>query len=207
MIGARTLLLLALCSILVTALGIELDAALWDVSAVNSPPATAPASSHAMTPPMAPGRPDGWAAVALARPLFARDRRPSPPNPGAPASASSVLPRLSGVMIDGASRRAIFAGTDGEKPVTATEGADVAGFKVQNIEAGQVTVLGQGGPRVVRPSFDPRATVNPATLGPANLGTVPGVPSLRGPTAMPHSLPPNSLSNASPSLTSSAPAR
>jgi hypothetical protein len=110
-------------------------------------------------------------------------------------------------MIDGASRRAIFAGTDGEKPVTATEGADVAGFKVQNIEAGQVTVLGQGGPRVVRPSFDPRATVNPATLGPANFGTVPGVPSLRGPTAMPHSLPPNSLPNASPSLTSSAPAR
>ena len=181
MIGGRTLLLLlALCSGLVMMLGIELNTAFWDDTPVNAPPASTPATPRARTPPSVLNQPDAWAAVALARPLFARDRRPVVAGRvAAVVSAPSALPRLAGVLIDGRSRRAIFAGTEGDKPVTVVEGGDVAGFKVQTIEVGQVTILGQDGPRILRPSFDARSSANPAA------GRGPGIQALRSLTALP----------------------
>jgi len=104
-----------------------------------------------------------WAVATLARPLFAPDRRP-PAAAKVVAHAAAVLPRLTGILIYGGSRRALFAGVDGAKPMAASEGAEVAAFKVQKIEARQVILLGPDGTRIVRPTFDPQAAAGLASV-------------------------------------------
>jgi len=104
----------------------------------------------------------------LARPLFASTRRPVAA-PTGPAPLPASLPRLAGILLHGGIRSAIFAGTGGAKPVVVQEGAQIGGFTVQLIEAGQVTLGSTGGAQVVRPSFDARP--QSAASGPA---TAPG---------------------------------
>lgn len=125
------------------------------------PVAPAPVSGVrrvAVVPPAADARPGDLTpvhvATVLARPLFRPDRRP-PAAPGAAAGKAAELPRLTGIMIDGGGRRAIFA--DDRKPVVATEGDRVGVYMVQAIAPGQVTVYGPDGQRVLRPSFDPKS--------------------------------------------------
>lgn len=94
-------------------------------------------------------------AALLARPLFTPGRRPTTLD-AAPASASVELPRLAGVMVSAQGSSAVFAGAEGGKAIVIGTGASIGDFKVQKIEAGQVTLIGaDGGTRLLRPSFDP----------------------------------------------------
>jgi hypothetical protein len=107
------------------------------------------------TPP-APDRSREWASTALERPLFAADRRPLAEQRPA-AAGGREPPRLTGVLVGPAGRTAIFAGAaEGAKPVVVREGDSLGTFEVKTILAGQVTLVGPEGERVLRPSFDPR---------------------------------------------------
>jgi len=113
-------------------------------------------------------------ATVLARPLFAPTRRPA----AGVAAALEGLPRVTGILVDGGRRSVIFATADGGKPVVVAEGGEVAGFRVQTIESGQVTVLGTEGLRVLRPSFDPSPRPSVATPQLPGLTGLPGLPVL-----------------------------
>lgn len=94
--------------------------------------------------------------VLLKRPLFSQTRRP--PDGAGPASATGsaeTLPRMTGILIDGPNRRAIFAGGHGGKAVTVVEGGRLGAFTVQSIGPRQVTLVGPAGLQTVRTTFDP----------------------------------------------------
>jgi hypothetical protein len=111
-----------------------------------------------VVPPVADARPGdltpAHVATVLARPLFRPDRRP-PALPDAAVGKAANLPRLTGIMIDGGGRRAIFA--DERKPIVAVEGDRIGVYLVQAIAPGEVTVYGPEGQRVLRPAFDQKA--------------------------------------------------
>lgn len=191
--------LLGLAVVLAGTIALELKGVVADDNAMiptNSrlPAARAePAAASAVTPAPIERGVDGRQAMvdgALARPLFAATRRPAATALiAAPAAAAPAnLPRLAGVLVNGGSRRAIFAGAGGGKPIVAQEGSQVGAYTVQAIEAGQVTLIGPGGVQVVRPSFDTRAPGQAAAPPPftAAAGTAPFaaandvMPSLRG---------------------------
>jgi hypothetical protein len=144
-----------------------------------------PAPEVPPSPP--PDRTGEWAATALARPLFAQDRRPVPEPRGAAVAGGPggrELPRLAGVMVTPAGSAAIFAGTgEGAKPQVVRVGERLGGFEVNAILAGEVTLTGPDGERVLRPSFDPRA---PAGGGPASR---PATPVAAAPVAPPGIVP------------------
>ncbi len=120
-----------------------------------------------------------WAATILARPLFSPGRRPPAAAAAAPGAAAPTLPRVAGIMVTPAGRRAIFA-EKGTKPLVLGEGGQVSGFTVQSIQAGQVTVRGPEGVRVLSPTFDPEA---PAPASPAGAAPLPpglSIPGLPG---------------------------
>lgn len=168
---ARLPLLLAL------ALAGVLAAQLWqpfdDTPATPPPP---PSARPAAAVPVPAGeRPRDLVSVLLARPLFTPGRRPPRGGPAAAGAGPAGLPRLTGVLVDGASRRAILVPAPGGKPMVAAEGAQVGDFVVERIEPGQVTLGGPGGTRVLRPSFDPsRPPARPAAE------PVPGMSGLIG---------------------------
>lgn len=102
-------------------------------------------------------------ATILARPLFASNRRP-PAEAGtarADAGPGTGLPRVAGVLVGPSGRSVIFAAEGTEKPMVMAEGDRVAGFVVQSIAPGQVTLLGPGGMRVLRPTFEPAGARSP----------------------------------------------
>lgn len=191
--------LLGLAIVLAGTIALELNGVVADDDAMtptNSrlPAARAEPATLSAVPP-APGERgvDGRQAVVdgvLARPLFAATRRPAAIAPtAAPAAAAPAnLPRLAGVLVNGGSRSAIFAGAGGGRPIVAQEGSQVGAYTVQAIEAGQVTLMGPGGVQVVRPSFDTRAPGQAAAPPPVNAaaGAAPFaaandvMPSLRG---------------------------
>ena len=165
--------------------------------AAGSDPALPPSQLLASAPAATPAGLDGnlgtLADTLLARPLFSQTRRP--PNVAGPvASAPSIaapLPRMTGILIDGPRRSAIFAApaTPGGKPVIVAEGGRIGPFTVQTIEPQQVIVIGPEGKRTVRTSFDP--TLQPPPMPqPVGLGApqfpgiaVPGGAPLIPPTA------------------------
>lgn len=112
-----------------------------------------------------------YVATILARPLFAPSRRP-----GATGAVGAVagLGRLSGVMVGPGGRHAIFVMAGGSKPIVVGEGAHIAGYVVQSIDDGAVTILGPDGHRTLRPTFDPGTPAKPAAPAPR-----PGAPSPR----------------------------
>jgi hypothetical protein len=97
------------------------------------------------------------AKVTIARPLFARSRRPrdEPEGSDAVAKPSDDPPRLAGVLIWPAGARAIFALPDGKSRVAA-EGDAISEFRVRSIEPGVVTLSGSAGDRILRPAYAPR---------------------------------------------------
>ena len=121
-------------------------------------------------------------ADVLARPVFSVSRRPAPEAPvaaQAPAGPSG-LPRLTGILVGGGVKTAIFAGDRDGKPVAVGERGKVGSYVVQSIEADRATVAGPGGSQVLRPSFDPNApTPAPATAPQA--GFFPQAPGLPPP--------------------------
>ena len=109
---------------------------------------------------------DAWAETSLARPLFSRDRRPTPVVAkvgGEPVMAS--IPRLTGVLVTPLGSSAIFASPNGGKPVIAAPGTALGPYVVQTIEPGQVTVAGPDGTLHLHPSYD--ATARQATVAEA----------------------------------------
>jgi len=116
-----------------------------------------------MTPPrpfpqaagLPPSSGTDQAAIArlLARPLFNDGRRPAVSALAVPTSLAP--PRLTGVFVSAQARSAIFAAAGDGKPVVLGVGDSVSAFRVQTIEAGQVTMVGaDGSTRLLRPSFD-----------------------------------------------------
>lgn len=136
---------------------IEGDAAVNDAAAAAvarwRPAPEAPA-------PAAPDRTGEWAATALARPLFAQDRRPVAEARSAAAAggpAGRELPRLAGVLVGPGGSAAIFATAgDNTKPQVLRIGDHVGAYEVKAIVTGEVTLAGPDGDRTLRPSFDPR---------------------------------------------------
>lgn len=92
------------------------------------------------------------AALALARPIFSSERRPTPAGPST-ARTGTALPRLTAVLTGPNGRRAIFASEP--RPIIVTEGGQVGGFTVRSIEPGRVTLIGPGGMELLQPSFGP----------------------------------------------------
>lgn len=170
MAGGRraALALLALAAALAAVVAVQLRDGVPDGTPQGGPvPASSQGRSTAQ--PAAPGDAalppmdrSGWAAAALARPLFSRSRRPPSVAEAGPAAAAG-LPRLAGVVVNGTDRSAILVPADGGRPVVAREGAQVGGVTIQTIQAGRVTVLGPGGTRVLRPTADPNRPVGAAT--------------------------------------------
>jgi hypothetical protein len=88
-------------------------------------------------------------AVLLARPLFSRDRRPAIAAP----QAVTPLPRLSGIMVTGTRRYAIFA-PDRGAAIIAAEGSSVGGFRISEITARLVIAVGPNGAMTLRTRYE-----------------------------------------------------
>jgi hypothetical protein len=97
------------------------------------------------------------AATIVARPLFDPTRHPMPAA-AQPANANEVRPRLSGVIVNGAQRMALFVAGPGEKPRIVREGEAIGPWTLGAISPGEVMVIGVDGPRQLRPMFDARVT-------------------------------------------------
>jgi len=157
-------------------------------------PATAPLPAPA-APASAPAAEadDAGRRVAevLARPLFSPGRRPAA-QAAKPAAATAPLPRMTGVIVTPAGRRAIFANGAG-KAVVVMEGGRIGAYDVQSIEAGRVTLAGPDGKRVVSTAFDPKPAARaagpapglPGLPGPPGLQGLAGLPGLDGPPPVP----------------------
>lgn len=149
---SRLLVALATALVLVATLAVEYhsrsseDAVLTPTSRRASPTtqpgAAAPAADRHWE----------WATAVLARPLFSQTRRP-PATAAAASPDAADLPRLTGILVTGAVRHAIFAAPVGGHPTVATEGGRLGVYRIQSIEAGKVIVIGPQGAVSLRPSF------------------------------------------------------
>lgn len=144
-----------------------------------------------------PGRPDEPAVVAqrvatlLARPLFSQTRRP-PEGPGSDPGAERPgrpLPRMTGILIDGPHRHALFVAPNGGKPISVAVGGKIGSFTVETIDPQQVIMLGPEGRRAVHTSFDPNPpppvmplAVPPPVLQPVQPPVTPPFPGIGLPT-------------------------
>ncbi|MDO9712295.1 hypothetical protein [Paracraurococcus lichenis] len=146
----------------------------WELQGIEGDPVARGAAAAAVArwrpapevpTPAPPDRSGEWAATALARPLFAQDRRPvaEPRLAAAGGPAARDLPRLAGVMITPGGGAAIFAPAgEHAKPQVLRVGDRLGEFEVKAILAGEVMLAGPEGERSLRTSFDPR----PAAVGP-----------------------------------------
>jgi hypothetical protein len=100
---------------------------------------------------------DEWADTITARPLFTVGRRPPKAKSVGVAVADSGMPRLSGIIVTGASRRAIFM-PDSGKAVVVAEGANLDDATVRRIAIDRVFISGPKGDMVLYPSFDHNRT-------------------------------------------------
>jgi hypothetical protein len=112
-------------------------------------------------PPDAAETPDqhaAWLRRILARPVFNPDRRPV-------EVGARGLPRLTGIVVAGAQRVAIFAARANEHPIVAQAGAHIGAYEVRTIADDGVTLVGPEGTTLIRPVFDlapPPAAASPA---------------------------------------------
>ena len=105
---------------------------------------------------------EDWFNEILARPLFNPDRRPI-------EAGVRGLPRLTGIVVAGSQRVAIFAGPSNGRPVLAQAGAHIGAYEVRSIADEGVTVVGPTGTSLVRPAFAPARPTAPDTARPATL--------------------------------------
>ena len=94
-------------------------------------------------------------AAVLARPLFTPGRRPETPEAASPLAAPGrpELPRLTGILVTPAGRRAIFVALEGGHATVVTEGSAVGPWRVEAIRSAEVQLAGPDGRRTVRPSY------------------------------------------------------
>jgi hypothetical protein len=112
---------------------------------------SAPLPSTAAAEPDAPPV-DDWAAVTLARPLFALDRRPEETT----ALPEEALPRLSGTIHLADTALAMFepeAGSGSTKTLVLGDGAELAGWTITDITNGGVTLVRDGRIATLRLSY------------------------------------------------------
>jgi hypothetical protein len=107
--------------------------------------------------------PADFAATALARPLFRPDRHPLPTHDEVVSTAPIDLPRLTGILMSADLRRAIFAPDGNDKTIVVAEGESVGDWRVQEIAADAVTMVGPDGTRRLKPKF--AANPTPTTPG------------------------------------------
>lgn len=105
--------------------------------------------------PQAPDQTDTWLKQILAAPLFSPDRRPV-------EVGVRGLPRLSGIVVTGSQRLAIFAAPSSGRRIVAEAGARIGAYTVQTIADDGVTVVGPEGTSVIRPVFDAARQITPA---------------------------------------------
>jgi hypothetical protein len=116
--------------------------------------------------------PSDYANTVLARPLFRPDRHPFPTNdPDALATAPVDLPRLTGILLSSDVKRAIFAPEGSDQSIVVAEGESVGDWRVQEIAADSVTMVGPDGTRRLRPKF--AANQVPAAPGGADAAAAP----------------------------------
>ena len=137
-------------------------------------PAPAPAAGAAPLP--AANQTPAQVAVLLARPPLTPSRRPD----AVSGADDPRLPHLTGILVTGQDRRAIFAGRDGGLGTVVGQGDTVGAFRVQDISPEEVTLAGADGAHTVRPTF---STAPPAA---APLAGLPGL-------GLPQLLPPPTL--------------
>lgn len=142
---------------------IALEAATWRKPVPASPVRPTKAAVPNLAPSAAgPDPHEDWFNQILARPLFNPDRRPI-------ESGVRGLPRLTGIVVAGAQRVAIFAGPSNGRPVLAQAGAHIGAYEVRSIADEGVTVVGPTGTSLVRPAFDPARPAATQAPRPANL--------------------------------------
>jgi len=91
-------------------------------------------------------------AIVLARPLFRVGRRP--PSADSVRPKSTLLPRLTGIIITSIKREAILVSVQDGKSLVVEEGTTIGAYKVDSINFGEI-VLDAGGLKTkLHPSFD-----------------------------------------------------
>lgn len=109
------------------------------------------------------GQHDAWFKEIVSRPLFSPDRRPIGPE----AKSIRGLPRLTGIIVDGTRRVALFAAPQGGRPTVAVAGSRIGAYEVQDVADAGVVVLGPEGTTLIRPLFDSGPPPTPAPRAPA----------------------------------------
>jgi hypothetical protein len=168
---------LGAAAVLALVVAVEIAAPTADEVALSPPPHAAAVHRRAAPAP-AGEQGQKWLSTALARPLFAPDRRPLRQVGGSAVAAehSAVLPRLAGIIIDPAGGVAIFAAASaGEKPLAVGKGGKLSAWTVLDIAPREVRVRGPGGESTLHVAFDLAA--NPAA-GPA-IGALSPLPGNR----------------------------
>jgi hypothetical protein len=167
MIGTESRELTGLCLVFLALSG----TIAWEVMAGQSPPDR---PSHSETPVQARQKPgpiepanqiDRLLGEILARPVFSPDRKPAAFSVGRTTSLS----RLTGIVISGSQKVAIFAAPSGGHPLIAQVGDHIGAYEVREITSTGVTVLGPEGTTVITPIFDPGAPVPAKPALPARI--------------------------------------
>jgi len=109
-----------------------------------------------------------WASAVLARPLFTVGRKPAlPPHSSSKFTFGATLPRLSGIIVTPAGKRAIFS-PDGGKPITVPEGGTIDDQQVRRITPNSVILSGPKGDVQLFVALDKDhvpSAINPVTGG------------------------------------------
>ncbi len=145
-----------------------------------------PAAGAATEQQAGSASPADFATTILARPLFKPDRHPAPTDDHDASTAPPAdLPRLTGIMMWADLKRAIFAPDGADKLIVVSEGDSVGDWRVQEIAADAVTMVGPDGTHRIRPKFAPsQAAITPGATDtttapeppPAPAGPLPQIP-------------------------------
>jgi hypothetical protein len=125
---------------------------------------------------------DTWLNEILARPLFSPERRPV-------EVGVRGLPRLTGIIVSGAQKLAIFAGPANGQSVIAQAGGRIGAYEVRSVADQGVTLTGPTGTTTIRPTFDRSrpATPEPRPVTPLPVRQQPRVNATAGsPATSPH---------------------
>lgn len=154
-----------LLAVLAAIVGLELSPWVRTPRSAGPLPAPAALASPAMVgvEPVA-----AYIGQVLARPLFTEGRRP-PAAASTPATQARVdkLPRLSGILVMGHDRRAIFE--SGGKPVVGVVGTQIGAYRIVAIDADRVTVQGPGGAEAMGLAYGANGSATPAAVAPGIL--------------------------------------